>query len=330
MTTHALPHPVERLTVQVLVDNVTDLLSTNHDHVKSELNCLVDAGMTEWGGTAICCAHFGLSLVLTVSSNGTERTLLFDGGPEGYAVERNGGKLGVDFGSVEAVMLSHGHWDHAGGLRKALELIRAAQPSRKVPYYLHPGMFHPRGLKLPNGEVLPFAEIPGIEELRQNGAEVIVTSEPERPLDGLFYVSGEIPRVTPYEKGFPPHVRRSEDGSGWEPDPLIMDERFLAVNVKDKGIIVFSACSHAGLINVLTHAREVFPDLSLHAVMGGFHLSGAAPEAIIPETVRDLAEFDLRWIVPAHCTGWRAVNALVNAFGEEKVTPAAVGKRFTF
>jgi 7,8-dihydropterin-6-yl-methyl-4-(beta-D-ribofuranosyl)aminobenzene 5'-phosphate synthase len=106
-----------------------------------------------------------------------------------------------------------------------------------------------------------------------------------------------------------------------------MDERFLAVHVRDKGLVVFSACSHAGIVNVLHHARASFPGVKLHAVMGGLRLSGPT-EAIIPETVRDLGEFGLDLIIPAHCTGWRAVNALVQTFSDAVVVPAAVGKVF--
>jgi 7,8-dihydropterin-6-yl-methyl-4-(beta-D-ribofuranosyl)aminobenzene 5'-phosphate synthase len=145
-------------------------------------------------------------------------------------------------------------------------------------------------------------------------------------VDGVFYVSGEIPRVTPYEVGLPGHVRRAEDGS-WQPDPLIMDERFVAVRVRDKGQLVFSACSHAGIVNVLTHARETLPG-PLHGAMGGLHLSGPT-EKIIPDTVADLKRLALTSLAPGHCTGWRAMTALANAFGED-LTPTAVGKRFSF
>jgi 7,8-dihydropterin-6-yl-methyl-4-(beta-D-ribofuranosyl)aminobenzene 5'-phosphate synthase len=143
----------------------------------------------------------------------------------------------------------------------------------------------------------------------------------------MFYVSGEIPRVTSYEKGFPGHKRRSEDGETWEDDSLIEDERFLAVHVKEKGIVVFTACSHAGVVNVLKHAQSCFPSVPLYAVTGGFHLSGGN-EKIIPESVRDIGGFGLQLIAPGHCTGWRAVNALVRAYGDQTVTPSAVGKIF--
>jgi len=98
--------------------------------------------------------------------------------------------------------------------------------------------------------------------------------------------------------------------------------------VKDKGQFVFSACSHAGIVNVLTHAREVFPSAPLYGAMGGLHLSGVT-EKIIPETVGDLKRFALRVLAPGHCTGWRALSALAREFGDELV-PSAVGKRYLF
>jgi 7,8-dihydropterin-6-yl-methyl-4-(beta-D-ribofuranosyl)aminobenzene 5'-phosphate synthase len=94
----------------------------------------------------------------------------------------------------------------------------------------------------------------------------------------------------------------------------------------NKGLFVFTACSHAGLINVLTHAAERFPGIPLFGVLGGFHLAGAT-EAIIPETVDALEAFDLQLIAAAHCTGWRALGKLAQRFGD-RVVPSAVGKRF--
>jgi 7,8-dihydropterin-6-yl-methyl-4-(beta-D-ribofuranosyl)aminobenzene 5'-phosphate synthase len=126
-------------------------------------------------------------------------------------------------------------------------------------------------------------------------------------VDGRVFLSGEIPRVTPYEKGLPPQVKRGPGGE-WEPDPLVMDERFLAVHVRGRGIVVFSSCSHAGIVNVVTHAAELFDPIPIHGVVGGLHLSGAANEQWIDSTIDDLARFRLGRIVPAHCTGYRAVH----------------------
>jgi 7,8-dihydropterin-6-yl-methyl-4-(beta-D-ribofuranosyl)aminobenzene 5'-phosphate synthase len=322
--------PIERLDVLVLVDNVTDQLSTNPGGVQSEFAGLRKAGMTTIAGEAICCAHHGLSLLLSVQHEGAAHTVLFDTGPEGYALARNGALLGVDFGAVESLVLSHGHWDHCGGVPKALELMTAAGRGAGPAVYTHPGMFHRRGRKLPSGEIVPFKPIAAPGEITAGGGTAVVTTEPRLLHDARLYVSGEIPRLTTYERGLADHYRQGDAGGAWEPDPLIQDERFVAVHVKDKGLVVLTGCSHAGVVNVLTHAQDLFPGVPLFAVMGGLHLSGAGPEKIIGETVKDLARFSLARVVPGHCTGWRAVTALVTAFGEPVVTPSAVGKRFTF
>lgn len=89
---------------------------------------------------------------------------------------------------------------------------------------------------------------------------------------------------------------------------------------------MFTACSHAGVVNVLTHARSLFPSIPLYGVIGGLHLAGAT-EKIIPETIADLRQFDLKLVAPGHCTGWRAVSAMAKVFGDELV-PSAVGKRY--
>jgi 7,8-dihydropterin-6-yl-methyl-4-(beta-D-ribofuranosyl)aminobenzene 5'-phosphate synthase len=318
----------DRLEVQVLIDNVTDSLSSTPDFVTREWPALVRKGMRRVAGGSLCCANHGLSLVIRATRGAREHVVLFDAGPVDYAVEHNGTRLGIDFGAIETVVLSHGHWDHGGRLLKAFELMQNATPGRNVPIYLHPGMFAERGQRQPDGGVLPMALLPTPEELAIAGAAPVVTDAPQLLLDAMFYVSGEIPRVTAYETGLRNHVRRNARGD-WESDPLLMDERFLAVAVKGKGVVVFTACSHAGVVNVLTHARACFPDQRLHAVMGGFHLSGET-ERCIPETVRDIAGFGLDVIAPGHCTGWRALNLLVQTCGEDIVAPLAVGKIFTF
>jgi 7,8-dihydropterin-6-yl-methyl-4-(beta-D-ribofuranosyl)aminobenzene 5'-phosphate synthase len=319
--------PVDRLEFRVLIDNVTDSLSTAPPNVTLEWPALVRAGMRQMSGKCQCCANHGLALVVRAFRGTQSHAVLFDAGPVEFAIEYNGNRLGIEFGSVEAAILSHGHWDHAGGLPMALELITKANGGRPIPCYRHPGMFRQRALPLPGGALLPIQKIPSPDDLATKGAVPVVTKEPQIFLDDMFFVSGEIPRVTTYEKGFPGHKRRSEDGTSWEDDPLIMDERFLVVHVRDKGIVVFTACSHAGVVNVLKHARSSFPSIPLHAVAGGFHLAGGN-EKIIGETVRDIGAFGLGLIAPGHCTGWRALNALVTAYGESVVAPLAVGRIF--
>jgi 7,8-dihydropterin-6-yl-methyl-4-(beta-D-ribofuranosyl)aminobenzene 5'-phosphate synthase len=317
----------DRLDVLVLVDNATDSLSTTPKHVIPEWPGLVAAGrLPVLSGEAICRAHHGLSLLLTAFVGDERHTLLFDAGPEGATLLRNAAILGVDFGDIEAIVLSHGHWDHGGGLIAAVESVAQRRPGRPVPCFVHPGMFGQRGSQRPDGVLIAQAPVPNPERLAAAGARVQNTRDSQAVAGDLFYVSGEIPRVTRYEAGLPGHVKRAADGRTWEPDPLIMDERFVSVQVKDKGQFVFSACSHAGIVNVLTHARETFPSVPLYGTMGGLHLSGST-EKIIPDTIADLKRFGLGLVAPGHCTGWRAMSVLAREFGDE-LAPSAVGKRY--
>ena len=314
---------VDGLDVVVVVDNATDALSTTPKNVIPEWAALHAAGrLAVVSGEAICRAHHGLALLVTARVGEERRTVLFDAGPEGDTFRHNAAILGIDFGAIAAVVLSHGHWDHAGGLLAAVDAI-AQRRQAAVDCFMHPGMFAERGSRRPDGSMFVFEPVPEPAQLGAAGAHVIVTREPQVIADGMFAVSGEIPRVTPFEVGLPGHVRRA--GDGWEPDPLIMDERFLTVRVKDRGTFVFSACSHAGIVNVLTHARQTSPE-PMYGVMGGFHLSGAT-EPIIPETVDGLKRFSPRLLAPGHCTGWRALSAMARAFGDE-LAPTAVGKKY--
>jgi 7,8-dihydropterin-6-yl-methyl-4-(beta-D-ribofuranosyl)aminobenzene 5'-phosphate synthase len=315
----------ERLEILVIVDNVLDMLSSTPRFVQRETQVLRRFGMTRTAGECLCCASHGLSLLITAHGPGGPRSMLFDGGPVDMSMARNAPRLGVNFAAIDAMMLSHGHWDHAGGLPQALSML---PEGKRVPLYLHPGMFAERGMRQSDGGVLPMDPVPSPAGWAAMGADPVVSAEPLSVLDGLFQISGEIPRVTGYERGLPGQVARADDTALWVADELLMDERFLAVRLKGKGLVIFSACSHAGVVNVLHEARRLFPGERLHAVMGGFHLSGEN-EAIIPQTVRDLGGFGLELIIPAHCTGWRAVNALERAYGEPMVVPAAVGKLFT-
>ncbi len=317
---------VDTAEVVFLVDNVTDSLSSNPGFVETEFARHRRRGMPWLSGKCLCCAAHGLSCLITIRTGPASSTLLFDTGPEEWVFERNVVRMGVDLGDVAAVVLSHGHWDHGGAMPRALQMITTSNGGQLVPTYMHPDMFALRATKSADGQVRPMELVPSVDVLSGNGANVIVTRDEQLLFDDTFYVSAEIPRATRFERGFPGQYRQTVAGD-WELDEVMQDERFVAINVDGKGQVVFTACSHAGLINVLTHARARFPDIPLYGVFGGFHLSGIT-EPIIQETVEALSEFDLQLISPGHCTGWRAVSALAAAFGE-KVVPSAVGNTFT-
>jgi 7,8-dihydropterin-6-yl-methyl-4-(beta-D-ribofuranosyl)aminobenzene 5'-phosphate synthase len=318
----------DRVEVLILVDNLVDSLSSAPAFVENEWSRLWRRGYPGISGRCLCCGAHGLSCAVTTWTGGQSHTVLFDTGPDEAVFERNVDRLGFDLGCVDAVVLSHGHWDHAGAMLRAVEMIQLRNGGQAVKTFMHPGMYRSRALRGPDGSLHRFMDVPTAGQLQRHGAEVMHSTSPRSLIDRSFFLSGEIHRVTPFETGMPGHVRRSEDCTDWEPDPLIMDERYLAVLAKDKGLIVVTACSHAGVINVLEDAQRSLPGSRLHAVLGGFHLSGAN-EQVIPQTIEALRKFDLQVIVPAHCTGWRAVAALSEAFGDA-VAPAAVGSRFSF
>jgi 7,8-dihydropterin-6-yl-methyl-4-(beta-D-ribofuranosyl)aminobenzene 5'-phosphate synthase len=315
--------------VWVLVDNVVDLLSSTPPTVTGEIGALASQEGSVLSGRCLCCAQWGLSLLITMRTGSDSTCVLFDSGPEGYGLSRNAARLQVDWKRVDDVVLSHGHWDHTGGALEALSLIRTAKGGTRTPVHANEGMFVRRGIPRPGGGILPFEDVPSPQALRDAGGEPVIHASGRLVAGGRAWLSDEIPRVTSYEMGMPGQLAQDEAGH-WHPDPRVSDERWLAVHVRDLGLLVFTACSHAGVINVLRHAKGEFPSLPLHSLIGGLHLSGAAFEPLIESTVRDLGAFGLQSIVAGHCTGWRAVQALVQAFGAEVVVPSSVGRRHFF
>lgn len=319
------PLEIDSLKIEVIVDNHCDALSSVPAAVASEFARLLDRPDPLLSGANICCAGHGLSLLLTARRGDESRQLLFDAGPDPKLFERNAAALGLDLSGVTDIVLSHGHWDHAGGLLNALRLIRDKQAD-PVNCHLNSGMFVRRGLAV-SGRVLEFEPVPSSAEIGAAGARLVV-SDDERCLgEGFFYLSGEIPRKTPFEEGFVGHLRWDEEGGDWVDDALIMDERYLAVRIKGRGMVTFSACSHAGSVNVLRDVKARFPDERLFALMGGLHLSGLTMERKITPTIDALHDLGLELLIPAHCTGWRATNEIARKFGENRMIFSSVGQQ---
>ncbi len=318
---------VDSLVVDVLSDDVSDTYVSKPSFATSELSNVVAAGAPVVSGENLCIANLGYGLRLRTRVAGVEHVLLFDVGTEGHAFLHNCRALGVDLAEVEAIAITHGHWDHMGALRQALPVIVAKRGRGAVAVHVNPDMFVERGLKLSDGRIVPAEKVISAEQMEEAGATVFSSRDARPVLDGHFYYSGEIPRVTAFEKGRSDHLVRPVGGD-WQPDPLLMDERMVVVHVKGLGLVVFSACSHAGIVNVCTEVRRLFPGVPIHAVLGGLHLGGVM-ERIIPETVAGLRPFDVRFLIPGHCTGWRAVHALANAYGDS-VSQSAIGTSYRF
>jgi 7,8-dihydropterin-6-yl-methyl-4-(beta-D-ribofuranosyl)aminobenzene 5'-phosphate synthase len=320
--------PLDSLTVDVITDNVSDTYVSKTAFAVSEMANILAAGAKEISGETLLVANLGYGLRLRSRVGSTEHVMLFDTGTEGAAFLRNCRNVGIDLGEIEDIAVTHGHWDHMGALPAALQAIVGRRGRNSVRVHVNPDMFNERGVLLANGAIFPAARVPTPAQMEAMGARVVNDGGERLLLDGHFYYSGEIPRVSAFEKGREDHLCRRDNEPDWRPDPFLMDERMLVANVRDLGLVVFSACSHAGIVNVCTEARRRFPDTPIHAVMGGLHLGGVM-EHLIPQTVDGLKPFDVSCVIAGHCTGWRALHALANAYGE-RVSQSAVGTRYRF
>jgi 7,8-dihydropterin-6-yl-methyl-4-(beta-D-ribofuranosyl)aminobenzene 5'-phosphate synthase len=331
---------LDELELVVIVDNETDTLSSVDDglpqqpevvsllgRVPASRSCNGQPGHAVFDH--LCVACHGLSVLVTGRCGDETRTVLFDVGPYGDVWLDNIERLGVDIATIETVFLSHWHADHSGGFPTAVAAIAEARAAAGLPppiVDLHPDRPDQRGIASPAGIVVLLPPEPTFAELTAAGGVVERHADAHAVAD-TFFGSGAIDRVTAYETGLVGHV--SFHGDDCEPDPLIMDERFLAAHVRGRGVTVLSACSHAGVVNACLGAMSAYPETPIDTVLGGYHLAGKAMEARIDDTMRDLLDrVDPRVLAPGHCTGWRAKAALAAAFAPGRYAPSVVGSRY--
>jgi 7,8-dihydropterin-6-yl-methyl-4-(beta-D-ribofuranosyl)aminobenzene 5'-phosphate synthase len=316
--------PVDSVVVTTLIDNVTDTFMPDQGPARRGRAGRVPARPAALmdGGTApdALIAEHGFSALVTISKGGREHRFLFDTGTSPDGMTENMRRLGIDPSSIEAVVCSHGHFDHTTGFDGLLRAVGRAN----LPVLIHPHFWRRRRIILPGRDPL---ELPTTSKhaLTEAGFEIIEEEQPSFLFGDSVLITGEVPRVTGYEPGFPP--QQAFLSGGWQPDPLVLDDQALIVNVADKGLVVITGCGHAGVVNIARYARLLTGGQPLHALMGGFHLNGPIFEPLIPQVLDDLAELSPDWLVPAHCTGWRAQHAMSARFGEAFV-PNAVGTSF--
>jgi 7,8-dihydropterin-6-yl-methyl-4-(beta-D-ribofuranosyl)aminobenzene 5'-phosphate synthase len=333
---------LDELRLLVIVDNETDTLSSIADGVPQTPEVAqhlphVPVVRTHDGHPGkvvfdrLCCAGHGFSVLVTGCRGADEHTMLFDVGPYGDLWLTNAARLGVDLASIELIFLSHWHFDHSGALPAVVTAIGEARRNAgaaPVVVDLHPDRPDQRGTLHSNGTLVLLAPEPTFEAIEAAGGRVVKHADAHALAEGFFFGSGRIERVTEYEKGLVGHHTFRGD-TGME-DPLILDERFVAAQVRGRGTTLLSACSHAGVVNAALGARSQFPDSQIDVVLGGYHLSGKAMETRIDATVRDLRErVRPRLVAPGHCTGWRAKAALAQAFAPSRYGPSAVGTLYT-
>jgi 7,8-dihydropterin-6-yl-methyl-4-(beta-D-ribofuranosyl)aminobenzene 5'-phosphate synthase len=315
--------PVDEVVVTTLVDNVYDALLTGDDRVTRAPfgTGVAQAPQFESGRTSVgLMAEHGFSALVTVRRGDTTTSLLFDTGLSPDAMVTNADRLGLDLSGLQAVVLSHGHFDHAGGLAG----LAGRHGTRALPMVLHPLVWTRRRLSLPGGA----DELPTLSKraLAGEGFDVIERRQPSLLVDGSVLITGEVDRTTEFEHGMPPAHERWT-GSAWEPDPLVLDDQALVVNVRGRGLVVVTGCGHAGVVNIVRHAQRLTGVSRLHALLGGLHLGGGFFAPSIGPTVEAFTELGPDLLVPGHCTGWRAQHALAAALPDAWVQGSS-GTRF--
>ena len=321
----ALPialEPVESLSITTLIDNSVDMLAVDQGparrpgRVGGERRAV--ASLESMAPDGLIAEH-GFSALVSVHVRGRERRLLFDAGVSPDGMVENMRRLEIAPADLEALVFSHGHYDHTTGLDGLIRRLGRAN----LPVLLHPDFWNVRRVLIPGHEPM---EIPTTSRGALEGAGFEITDErrPSFVFEHSLLVTGEVDRTTDYEPGFPPQ-EAYRDGK-WQPDPLVLDDQALVANVAGKGLVVVTGCGHAGVINIVRHAQRLTGVRKVYAVLGGFHLSGRIFEPLIPRVCDDLAALAPEIIVPAHCTGFRAQHALASRFGDAFI-PNTVGTR---
>jgi 7,8-dihydropterin-6-yl-methyl-4-(beta-D-ribofuranosyl)aminobenzene 5'-phosphate synthase len=316
--------PVDAVTVTTLIDNVTDVFMPDQGPARRPAFGAYRAGAaaTMVGGRGLdsLLAEHGFSVLVTIAKNGTSHRILFDIGASPDGVIANMDRLEVDPATIEAIVVSHGHFDHTTGLDGLIRRLGTMH----LPVVIHPHFWRQRRVVIQGRDPL---EMPTTSRraLVDAGFDIVEEQRPSFLFETSVLVTGEVARTTGYEPGFPP--QQAYIGGRWEPDPLVLDDQALIVDVKGKGLVVITGCGHAGVVNLCRYALRLCAGRPLYAVLGGFHLNGPVFEPLIPSVLDDFAALAPSVIVPAHCTGWRAQHALGARFPEAFI-PNSVGTRF--
>ncbi|MDW0163753.1 MAG: MBL fold metallo-hydrolase [Nitrososphaeraceae archaeon] len=326
---------IESAKITILVDNITDRLLPSSSIVKRP------PMISNQTISKSPIAEHGFSALLEISyvyENATKTNkILFDTGVSKEGIVNNSDVLGINLKDIETIVLSHGHFDHISGLISTLGRLK-----KSVEIIAHPEAFLRRWLVYPNGNKARM-DFLDEEEINQAGGIIrkvdkisflprnvnMQSKKKTNQANNRVMITGEIPRVTEFEKGFPLQYKEQDNEINLVPDPLVSDDQALIMNVKNKGLIILTGCGHAGIVNTIKFAKKVTGIKKIYCVIGGFHLSGQDYEDSIPLTIAELTRVDPQYIVPCHCTGWKATNKIIDTM-PEKFIQSSVGSTFYF
>jgi 7,8-dihydropterin-6-yl-methyl-4-(beta-D-ribofuranosyl)aminobenzene 5'-phosphate synthase len=303
---------IDKLVITVIVDNYYDRLRPSTDIIKRYY-------ITP--GTSIHAEH-GLAYHIETTVNSSSHAFLFDYGMDYYGFSNNVNLLDINMKNVEALGLSHGHFDHWGNLVTILKHEKK-QLREGIPLYVGEEAFAKRYMKKTD-------HTEDLDQLRQEdierlGCVQIMNIKGPTPIVPGACLTGEIARKTDYEKGSPASL--IQRGDNLEQD-LFPGEQGLVFHVKNKGLIVVTSCAHAGVVNTVQHACSITGVEKVHAVLGGFHLINARPE-VIEKTVADIKTINPHYVIPMHCAGFEAAAMFAREMPDQFIFNTA-GARYIF
>lgn len=252
-------------------------------------------------------AQHGIALMTEVCSGGVCKRILMDAGQSALPILHNMKLLNIDPGSIDAVVISHCHYDHTEGLVDTLKAIGR----KNIPVIAHPGIFRPNYIFNPFIRNIGVMKENGREAIEDAGGMPVLVDEPFEIMPGVI-ATGVVPRKRDFEKqGIGTY--NIEDGKV-TPDEII-DDLSLAVKVKGKGLAVISGCSHAGIVNIIDWSKEIAVEPRVGVAIGGFHLIEASAERI-EKTAQALKSLNVGRVITGHCTGLAALSEFSRVLGD--------------
>jgi 7,8-dihydropterin-6-yl-methyl-4-(beta-D-ribofuranosyl)aminobenzene 5'-phosphate synthase len=299
----------EKIVVTVITDNLADILRPNYKIAKRHMSpSVLDR---------ILHAEHGLAYQIETVVNGESHCCLFDFGVDPQGVMRNMKLLNIDFAKVEALGLSHDHFDHQAAFIEILK-TKKEEFRKGVPLYVGEQCFVGTYFRTPDGNIVSLLALKR-EDIEGLGFVNIVEIKGPTPIIPGAYLPGKIEQVTDYERIPPVFVAKKGNEYVQEHFP---GEQAVILNAKGKGLVVLSGCAHRGIVNTVKHAQKMTGIEKVYAVMGGFHLSGAKPE-VIQKSIADIKAINPEYILPTHCTGFEAITAFAKEMPDKFILNTA-------
>jgi len=301
----------EKMVITVITDNYSDALRPDYKIAK------------RWVRTSNRALHgeHGLAYHVEITVNGRTHAFLFDFASDAQGMKNNIELLKLDFKNIEAIALSHDHFDHQAALVELLKAKQAEIP-RGIPFYVGQEFFQGTYSRLPDGTISSVFALKREDVVGLGLVKITEIKTPTSIVQGA-YLTGRVEQVTEYEKIAPNFVKKRGDEYVQED---FIGEQAIVFNAKGKGLVVLSACAHRGIVNTVRQAQRMTGIEKVYLVLGGFHLTGAKPE-LIQKTVADIKAIRPDYIVPIHCTGYEAVGAFAREMPDQFILNT-VGTRY--